>query len=121
MEIPPFKFLLARIVSSSRADVNVLKCKGSSSVRRLTQSIFNALPIAMNCKCVRPHNVGLELVPRNAILIPGDFDDQVAKNLNLHAIWGSDGDSMNQQTKRNAKTDLDSRGESLRIQLANFE
>jgi len=94
-------------------------------VRRLSQSIFSALLSATTCKCVRSHDVGLELIPRNTILIPGDVDDQAAKNLNFNIIWGSHGDSIKVGTeptdRKPAKTYLDTRWESLRIQLAEFE
>ncbi|KAM4057289.1 hypothetical protein HRG_004114 [Hirsutella rhossiliensis] len=53
-------------------------------VRGLTLGIFNALRSAKTCRCADSHNVGLELAPRNVVLVPSDDDDQVAKKFNFH-------------------------------------
>ncbi|KAH8787888.1 hypothetical protein F5883DRAFT_400437 [Diaporthe sp. PMI_573] len=35
-------------------------------IRRLSSGIFNAMQSALTCRCTPKHNIGLELVPRNA-------------------------------------------------------
>lgn len=94
-------------------------------VRRLSQSIFNALLSATTCKCVIPHDVGLKLIPRNKILIPGDVDDQAAKSLNFHVIWGTHEDPIKVDpepaSQKLVKSYLDAHWKSLRVQLADFE
>lgn len=93
-------------------------------MRRLTQSIFNALLNSTTCKCVRPHHVGLELTSRNMVLIPDDDDDQAAKRLDFNVIWGNHGDSIKVGTgsssQNAAKTYPRTCWESFRIQLADM-
>lgn len=66
-------------------------------IRGLSQSIFNALRNATTCCCAKPHRVCLELVHRNAVLVPNDVEEQIARNFNFHAVLGSFGGSIPSQ------------------------
>ncbi|KAH7196352.1 uncharacterized protein B0J16DRAFT_225 [Fusarium flagelliforme] len=58
-------------------------------LRGLSQSIFDALKTAVTCGCVHPHDLCLELVPRTAVLVPTDAEDELATRLNFHLMLGS--------------------------------
>ncbi|CAJ2505510.1 Uu.00g129040.m01.CDS01 [Anthostomella pinea] len=61
-------------------------------LRGLSKSIYNAVSSAMTCACAYTHIIGLELVPRDAVLVPGDTEEQVAKALNFHIVLNSAAD-----------------------------
>ncbi|KAK4455367.1 hypothetical protein QBC34DRAFT_489656 [Podospora aff. communis PSN243] len=59
-------------------------------VRSLAGSIFTALLCSSSpCSCPEAHDVCLELEPREAILIPADSEDEVAKTFDFHAAMSS--------------------------------
>ncbi|KPM34619.1 hypothetical protein AK830_g11964 [Neonectria ditissima] len=58
-------------------------------IRGLSRSIFDALRSSAACRCVRSHDVCLELVPRKAVLVPSDVEEEVAKDINFHVVLGS--------------------------------
>lgn len=60
-------------------------------IRGLTKSLFHAIWNATTCDCNRPHEVCLELVPRNATIVPGDSEDEVAKSFGFYVAFGSYG------------------------------
>ncbi|KAM0739757.1 hypothetical protein ACQRIT_004941 [Beauveria bassiana] len=60
-------------------------------IRGLAGSLFRALWNATTCDCLIPHQVCLELVPRKAILVPGDAEEDVAKGFNFYVAFGSHG------------------------------
>jgi hypothetical protein len=84
-------------------------------IRGLTRSIFNSLRSASACCCVKSHDVCLELEPREAILVPTDADDQVARKFDFHVGLGFDETRENE----NSSPELAARRwESIRIKLA---
>ncbi|KAI8649928.1 hypothetical protein NCS56_01444000 [Fusarium sp. Ph1] len=92
-------------------------------IRGLSRSIFDALRSAATCRCVQSHDVCLELVPRKAVLVPSDVEDEVAKNLNFHVVLGSyespgaDTDCSSQDEKRVKPLERPTRWDSLRVQF----
>ncbi|KAL2672478.1 hypothetical protein Neosp_013189 [[Neocosmospora] mangrovei] len=92
-------------------------------IRGLSRSIFDALRSAATCRCVQSHDVCLELVPRKAVLVPSDVEDEVAKNLNFHVVLGSyespsaDTDCSSQDEKRVKSLERPTRWDSLRVQF----
>ncbi|KAK0625883.1 hypothetical protein B0T14DRAFT_599378 [Immersiella caudata] len=59
-------------------------------VRGLAGSIFDALLCSTSpCPCAEPHDICLELEAREAILIPADSEDEVAKTFDFHTVMGS--------------------------------
>ncbi|KAK7413083.1 hypothetical protein QQX98_008031 [Neonectria punicea] len=95
-------------------------------IRGLSRSIFEALRSAATCRCVQSHDVCLELVPRKAVLLPSDEEDEVAKDLVFHVMLGSyespnaDCGSLNESTgceKKVKSPDRPSRWDSLRVQF----
>jgi hypothetical protein len=63
-------------------------------VRDLARGLFGALRRATTCRCVKPHNVCLELSSRSdVVLLPSDTDDVAAQTFNFHVVLGSHGDS----------------------------
>jgi hypothetical protein len=81
-------------------------------IRGLTRSIFNSLRSASACCCVKSHDVCLELEPRDAILVPTDADDQVARKFNFHV-----GVSLDETQEKESRQVL-ARWESVYIKLA---
>ncbi|KAI1193578.1 hypothetical protein F5X97DRAFT_336658 [Nemania serpens] len=51
-------------------------------LRRLSQSIYNALCGAITCSCIYSHSIGLQLAQREAVILPGDIEEKTV--LNLH-------------------------------------
>ncbi|CAM1503061.1 Fc.00g078370.m01.CDS01 [Cosmosporella sp. VM-42] len=91
-------------------------------IRGLTQSIFNALKGAATCHCVNPHDVCLELVHRNPILVPSDPEDEAAKDFKFHVVFGSYGNSTSgTNTKPDGNTPPPARWDSFHVQLAEFD
>ncbi|KAI8650600.1 hypothetical protein NCS57_01394300 [Fusarium keratoplasticum] len=92
-------------------------------IRGLSRSIFDALRSAATCRCVQSHDVCLELVPRKAVLVPSDVEDEVAKNLNFHVVLGSyespvpETDCSGQDEKRVKPLERPTRWDSLRVQF----
>ncbi|KAM5378827.1 hypothetical protein ACJZ2D_004300 [Fusarium nematophilum] len=92
-------------------------------IRGLSRSIFDALISAATCRCVQSHDVCLELVPRKAVLVPNDVEDEVAKNLKFHVVLGSyeslaaDTDCSDEDEKRAKTLDRPTRWDSLRVQF----
>ncbi|KAK7425983.1 hypothetical protein QQZ08_007565 [Neonectria magnoliae] len=95
-------------------------------IRGLSRSIFEALRSAATCRCTQSHDVCLELVPRKAVMLPSDVEDEVAKNLVFHVMLGSyesldtDCNSPNEGTVCEEKVrslDCPSRWDSLRVQF----
>lgn len=48
-------------------------------MRRLSESIYNALCGAITCSCPYPHSIGLQLAHREAVMLPGDIEEKVAQ------------------------------------------
>ncbi len=71
-----------------RSQVRIIKL-----LRELTRSIFNALHSASSCQCSKPHDAYLELVPREAVLVPSDHENQVAKDFKFHVVLSSYNDT----------------------------
>ncbi|UPK99793.1 hypothetical protein LCI18_010728 [Fusarium solani-melongenae] len=92
-------------------------------IRSLSRSIFDALRSAATCRCVQSHDVCLELVPRKAVLVPSDVEDEVAKNLNFHVVLGSyespgdETDCSGQGEKTVKPQERPTRWDSLRVQF----
>ncbi|KAJ4181985.1 hypothetical protein NW755_010673 [Fusarium falciforme] len=92
-------------------------------IRGLSRSIFDALRSAATCRCVQAHDVCLELVPRKAVLVPSDVEDEVAKNLSFHVVLGSyespgaEADCSSQDEKRVKPPERPTRWDSLRVQF----
>ncbi|KAJ3459399.1 hypothetical protein MRS44_015472 [Fusarium solani] len=92
-------------------------------IRGLSRSIFDALRSAATCRCVQSHDVCLELVPRKAVLVPSDVEDEVAKNLNFHVVLGSyespsaETDCSGQDEKRVKPLERPTRWDSLSVQF----
>lgn len=61
-------------------------------IRGLTRGIFNGFRNATSsCCCAKSHKLGLELEPRDAVIVPTDTDDEVAKKFDFHVAFGSKG------------------------------
>ncbi|OAA58662.1 hypothetical protein ISF_06445 [Cordyceps fumosorosea ARSEF 2679] len=60
-------------------------------IRGLAKSLFHALWNATTCDCITPHQVCLELVPRKAVIVPSDAEEDVAKNFSFYVAFGSHG------------------------------
>ncbi|KAI1375356.1 hypothetical protein F4677DRAFT_460806 [Hypoxylon crocopeplum] len=60
-------------------------------LRGLSSSIYNAICSALTCTCFNKHSVGLELMPRSAVIVPGDAEEQVATKFNFHVVMNSVG------------------------------
>ncbi|RTE81246.1 hypothetical protein BHE90_004231 [Fusarium euwallaceae] len=92
-------------------------------IRGLSRSIFDALRSAATCRCVQSHDVCLELVPRKAVLVPSDVEDELAKNFNFHVVLGSyespgaDTDCLGEDEKRVRPLERPSRWDSLRVRF----
>lgn len=52
-------------------------------LRRLSQSIYNALCGAITCSCIYSHSIGLQLAQREAVILPGDIEEKVAQTFNF--------------------------------------
>lgn len=63
-------------------------------VRRLSQRIYLALRVAINCNCSL-HDLGLDIVPKKVNIISGD-EDKAARSLQFDIVFGAYGQ---QQTK----------------------
>ncbi|KAI0425131.1 hypothetical protein F5Y09DRAFT_335209 [Xylaria sp. FL1042] len=50
-------------------------------LRGLSKNIYNALHSTITCACVQPLNLGLQLIPRDAIMLPYDTEEQCLVNL----------------------------------------
>jgi hypothetical protein len=78
-------------------------------LRDLARSLFQAISNATNCRCPRPHQACLELVPRSTVIVPTDNDDEVAKDFNFHIAFGTHetlaGDGEAWQTQKPRKWD----------------
>ena len=81
------------------------QAKVARLIRRLSNGVFNAMQNALTCRCIPKHNVGLELVLRNAVMVPGNFEDHVARKIDFNVMFGS----QRQQAER---------WDSLRIYLS---
>ncbi|KAH8660539.1 hypothetical protein BX600DRAFT_514135 [Xylariales sp. PMI_506] len=68
-------------------------------IRSLSQSMYSALVGALSCACAKSHILGLELAPRQAVILPTDIDDQVAKDFDFHFVLNSI-ERMSSQTVR---------------------
>ncbi|KAI1130827.1 hypothetical protein F5Y10DRAFT_234878 [Nemania abortiva] len=51
----------------------------TSLLRGLSQSIYNALCSAITCTCIDQHSIGLQLSQRDAIMLPSDMEEIVAR------------------------------------------
>ena len=81
-------------------------------VRDLARGLFGALRRATTCRCVKPHNVCLELSSRSdVVLLPSDTDDVAAQAFNFHVVLGSHGAS----TARGATTQAVSHWDNVSI------
>ncbi|KAM3498287.1 hypothetical protein MY10362_008385 [Beauveria mimosiformis] len=58
-------------------------------IRGLAKSLFHAIWGATTCDCATPHQVCLELVPRKAVIVPGDVEEDVAKKFSFYVAFGS--------------------------------
>ncbi|KAI3331718.1 hypothetical protein HD806DRAFT_529498 [Xylariaceae sp. AK1471] len=52
-------------------------------LRGLSRSIYNALCSAVTCACVYSHMVGLQLVYRDAVVLPTDIEEMVARSFDF--------------------------------------
>ncbi|RSL54798.1 hypothetical protein CEP54_009669 [Fusarium duplospermum] len=90
-------------------------------IRGLSRSIFDALRSAATCRCVQSHDVCLELVPRKAVLVPSDVEDELAKNFNFHVVLGSyenpGADCSDEDEKRMKPLERPTRWDSLRVRF----
>ena len=60
-------------------------------VRGLTRGIFSALRGATSaCRCANSHRAGLELEARDAVIVPTDTDNEVAKKFKFHVALSSE-------------------------------
>ncbi|KAK3296435.1 uncharacterized protein B0H64DRAFT_170279 [Chaetomium fimeti] len=82
-------------------------------IRGLARGIFNGLCSATStCCCAKPHDVGLELEPRDAVIVPTDTDDEVGKKFDFHVAFGS------KRAPENAGTALVTAWERIYARLA---
>lgn len=58
-------------------------------IQKLSQGIYAALQSVIICTCTSSHDLGLEMAPRNAALVPGDKEEEAAKSLDFCIIFGS--------------------------------
>ncbi|KAK5652641.1 hypothetical protein OQA88_10234 [Cercophora sp. LCS_1] len=66
-------------------------------IRALARSIFNALLCSSPpCSCSKPHQICLELEPRDVVIVPTDVEDDIAKTFNFHMVMGSHQQSLSQ-------------------------
>jgi hypothetical protein len=66
-------------------------------VRSLTRGIFQGLRTAESaCRCARSHKAGLELEARNAVIVPTDVDNEIAKRFDFHVALSSEKTSSTQ-------------------------
>ncbi|KAM0553114.1 hypothetical protein ACHAPJ_007663 [Fusarium lateritium] len=91
-------------------------------IRGLSRSIFDALKSAAMCHCAQSHDVCLELISRKGALVPGDAEDDVAKNFNFHVALGSyespDADTgCSKQGEKMVKHLQPTRWDSIRVQF----
>lgn len=56
-------------------------------IRRLSQAIFEAICTATSCNCPQPHSLCLQLVPREAVLLDSDKEDEIALSHNFHVMF----------------------------------
>ena len=83
-------------------------------MRLLTRSIFNGLRAASSsCCCPRSHDVCLELESRNAVIIPGDDENQVAKKFSFHVVFATETTHRPESSGK-----LEMRWESIDIKFA---
>lgn len=94
-------------------------------IQKLSRSIFNALRNASTCGCVKSHEVCLELVHREAVLMDGDPEDHVAKKFEFHVVLGSYGDSERDEAPAAVQMlttpQQPARWDSLYIQCTEFD
>lgn len=81
-------------------------------IRKVSQGIYSAFQNVMACKC--SHNLGLEMAPRNDVMLPGDEDDEAARSLDFSLIIGSS--SYGQEHSNSTQ-----RWERVRVQMAGNE
>ncbi|UPK92027.1 hypothetical protein LCI18_002962 [Fusarium solani-melongenae] len=58
-------------------------------VRKVSQSIFNALQRSLTCQCPHSHDLSLELRLRELVVLDSERDEDVAKSLDFHVALGS--------------------------------
>jgi len=79
-------------------------------IRGLTSSICNGLRRATTCSCAESHNVCLGLEHRNAVLVPSDSEEQVAKRFDFHLL-------MAREARIGQQADDDFSWESMQAKL----
>lgn len=66
-------------------------------VRSLTRGIFHGLRTAESACCAKSHKAGLELEARNAVIVPTDADNDIAKKFDFHVALSSEKTSSTQE------------------------
>ncbi|KAI7778558.1 hypothetical protein LA080_001979 [Diaporthe eres] len=75
-------------------------------VRNLSQRMYGAFQNVITCSCPSSHNLGLEMLPRRDIMLPGDEEEEVAQSLDFSVVIGS------QEQKKSQRWD------KVRVKLA---
>lgn len=78
-------------------------------VRNLSQRMYGAFQNVITCSCPSSHNLGLEMLPRRGIMLPGDEEEEVAQSLDFSVVIGS------QEQKKSQRWD------KVRVKLAPME
>lgn len=58
-------------------------------IRKVSQGIYAAFQNVLTSGCKCSHNLGLEMAPRNDVILPGDEDDEAARSLDFSVAIGS--------------------------------
>ncbi|KAM7204679.1 hypothetical protein V8F20_003463 [Naviculisporaceae sp. PSN 640] len=83
-------------------------------VRNLARGIFNSLRSAcVSCHCSSPHDVCLELEPRDVVIVPDDKENEVGQKFRFHVVLATE-DSEDKRTDNSSLV----RWESVDIKLS---
>jgi hypothetical protein len=89
-------------------------------IRGLARSLFQAIQNATTCRCLKPYEVCLELVPRKALILPGDLEDNIAKDFVFHVAFGNHKTFPADETGRTSDLTKARRWEKFDLRLGDF-